>query len=116
MIDHFLRFRAHGLELQIPISWIDVGLEDQKFPVLQPCDVIRLMSQRGELFRLVGGPHQQPQDVESTLLEFWRRYSRPEFVQTIKFSMKAMGFHYAGQSRATFMEMKVGASKNLEYC
>ena len=69
------RFRKHSLELDIPIAWIDVGLADgQKFPVLQPTDIVRFMAAHDQIGRLVGNiPFD---DIQPTLLEFWRRYSK----------------------------------------
>ena len=63
------------MELDIPISWIDLGLGGgQQFPVLQPCDVIRFMAANGQIGRLMGNT--AAEDVQTTLLESWRRYSK----------------------------------------
>ena len=52
-----------------------MGLADnQQFPVLQPCDVVHFMAAKGQIGRLLG--NLSPQDWESTLMEFWRRYSK----------------------------------------
>ena len=56
----YTRLRKHSLELDIRISWVHVDLQNQKFPVLQPCDAIRFMVAHDEIGRLVGNisrPH-----------------------------------------------------------
>ena len=76
-----LRFRKHNLSLDIPVSWIPMPgvFKDGKtkdFPVLQLTDTIDFLVKNDNVGRLVGGPHINMNDIQGTLLEFWRRFSK----------------------------------------
>ena len=53
-----------------------MGLQNQTFPVLQPCDLIHYLAAKDQIGRLCGAPEATSNEVESMLLVFWRRYSR----------------------------------------
>ena len=75
LIGGLLRFRKHGLTLDVPISWVPLpSLEDDAlFPVLKMSDMVRGLGQIGCLNKLFG---EQPEaGIQDTLREFWRRYA-----------------------------------------
>ena len=66
------RFKKHDLALDVPISWVEMG-ESGDFPVLSIKDTIAYLVKSKNLGKLVGDA---PMDgLQSTLLEFWRRYA-----------------------------------------
>lgn len=67
-----MRFRKHGLALDVDISWVDVGSE-KEFPIIRPTDMISFLAESGNLSKLAGGI---TVNLKECLQEFWRRYSR----------------------------------------
>ena len=72
------RFGKYNLALQIPVSWVDLT-ENSSFPVLDVKDTIDYLARSNNLPKLFGD--QPVEGIQSTLLEFWRRYKfeRPDF-------------------------------------
>jgi len=60
------------LALDIPISWIEMG-ENGDFPVLSIKDTMAYLVNSKNLGKLVGDA--PTEGLQSTLLEFWRRYA-----------------------------------------
>ena len=74
-VDGLLRFRKHGLTLDVPISWVPLpSLEENAlFPILKISDMVRSLGRIGCLNKLFGDLPEA--DIQDTLREFWRRYA-----------------------------------------
>lgn len=68
------RFQRHGLALDIPITWIDLPKGDVQFPVLKMTDTIQNLVKCKLVNKLLG--ELDMSKAESTLLTFWRRFSK----------------------------------------
>ena len=68
------RFQQHGLALDIPISWIDLPKGDVQFPVLKMTDTVQNLVKFKLVNKFLG--ELDMSDAETTLLTFWRRFSK----------------------------------------
>ena len=68
------RFQLHGLEPDIPITWLELPGDELSFPVLRITDTVRYLARENKIGVLVGGLLDS--ELTSALSTIWRRWGR----------------------------------------